>query len=291
MSTGTGPARAVPSGTDHVLGRIADGVGVIELNRPERRNALHPDMYDAIPRLIEAFDADDEVGCVLLTAAGPAFCAGGDVREGTGRPRRGPRPSGGEGGGDGADDDAGVAEEAAALTHLARMVVMLRESPMISIAALPGPAVGAGIGLALAADLRIAASSATLVGGWSRLAFSGDFGGPWALSRMLGPSRALEFLIGTDPIDAEEAHRLGLVNRVVPDAELRGAAMAWARRVAAGPRGAHALIKQNVREAQELDLREALPRESERMVRSGRSREHRDAVRRWIAGRRRPKES
>jgi 2-(1,2-epoxy-1,2-dihydrophenyl)acetyl-CoA isomerase len=256
--------RDVGTGTETVLGRVVDGVGVIELNRPERRNALHPDMYDAIPRLIEAYDRDDEVGCVLVTAVGSAFCAGGDIRKGTGR-RSG-------------DDDAG-----AALTHLARMVVMLRESPKISIAALPGPAVGAGIGLALAADLRIAAASATLVGGWSRLALSGDFGGPWALARALGPARALEFLIGGEPIDAVAAERLGLFNRVVPDGELGDAALGWAREIAAGPCGAYALIKENVRDAQMLDLRAALPRESERMARSSRSPEHRDAVRRWMA--------
>jgi 2-(1,2-epoxy-1,2-dihydrophenyl)acetyl-CoA isomerase len=104
---------------------------------------------------------------------------------------------------------------------------------------------------------------------------------------MLGPARALEFLIGAEPIDAAAGERLGLFNRVVPDGELPTAALAWAREIADGPRGAHALIKQNVRDAQTMDLREALPRESERMVRSGRSREHRDAVRRWIADRRR----
>ncbi|TDC87057.1 enoyl-CoA hydratase-related protein [Actinomadura sp. 7K507] len=265
MTTPSG--REVDSGTDTVLGRVAEGVGVIELNRPDSRNALHPDMYDAIPRLIEAYDRDGEVGCVLVTAAGPAFCAGGDVRQGTGR--------------------RGDGDEAAVLTRLARMVVMLRESPKISIAALPGPAVGAGLGLALAADLRIAAASATLIGGWSRLAFSGDFGGAWLLTRMLGPARALEFLIGTEPIDAGAGERLGLFNRVVADDRLHDAALSWAREIAAGPRGAYALMKENVRDAQAMGLREALPRESERMVRSGRSREHREALRRWGAGRRR----
>ncbi|MFA1546039.1 enoyl-CoA hydratase/isomerase family protein [Actinomadura chokoriensis] len=268
----SGAVREVGSGTENVLGRVADGVGVIELNRPERRNALHPDMYDAIPRLIEAYETDDEVGCVLVTAAGPAFCAGGDLRLGTGRA-----------GGDGGDGDGG--DGAAALTRLARMVVLLRESSKISIAALPGPAVGAGLGLALAADLRVAAASASLIGGWSRLAFSGDFGGAWALTRMLGPARALEFLIGTEPIDAATGERLGLFNRVVPDAELRATALAWAREIAAGPRGAYALMKENVRDAQVMGLREALPRESERMARSGRSREHRDAVRRRLSDR------
>ncbi|RSN64350.1 enoyl-CoA hydratase/isomerase family protein [Actinomadura sp. WAC 06369] len=259
-------ARRVDSGTPHVLGRVEDGVGVIELNRPERRNALHPDMYDAVPRLIEAYDRDDAVGCVLVTAAGPAFCAGGDVREGTGR----------RGGGD----------PAAVLARLARMVVLLRESPKISIAALPGPAVGAGVGLALAADLRIAAASATLAGGWARLAFSGDFGGAWLLTRIVGSARALEFLVGDEPVGAAAGERLGLVNRVVPDADLRPAALEWARKIAAGPRGAYASMKANVRDAETMGLREALPRESERMVRSGRSREHRDAVRHRLAARR-----
>ncbi|MGW0808975.1 enoyl-CoA hydratase/isomerase family protein [Nonomuraea sp. NPDC002799] len=258
----------IDSGTGTVEAEITDGVGLIVLNRPERRNALHPDMYDAIPRLIDRFDAATEVGCILLTGAGSAFCAGGDVRGGA--ERRRPPESGSQDG----DQDP---------RHFARMVLMLRDSPKISIAALPGPAVGAGVGLALAADLRIAAHSARLIGGWGRLAFSGDFGGTWFLTRMLGHARALEFLLGDTPIDAEAATRLGLFNRVVPAADLPAAALAWAKEIAAGPREAFGLMKENVRDAQRLDLDRALPLESARMARSAQTDEHRRAVKRWLA--------
>jgi 2-(1,2-epoxy-1,2-dihydrophenyl)acetyl-CoA isomerase len=147
---------------------------------------------------------------------------------------------------------------------------------------LPGAAVGAGMSLALAADFRIAASSATLVGGWGRLGFSGDFGGPWLLSRMVGPTLALEFLIENTVIDAARAQSLGLFNRVVPDEELRAAALAWAIKIADGPRVAYRYFKENVREAQHLSLTAALPLEGERMAMSARTDDHRKALKRWM---------
>jgi 2-(1,2-epoxy-1,2-dihydrophenyl)acetyl-CoA isomerase len=262
----------VETGTSTVLARIVEGVGTIELNRPERRNALHREMYDAIPRLIEQYNASDEIGCILLTARGSAFCAGGDVRDGASNARRDNATQTG-------DDFVDAAQ---ILAHSARMTVMFRESPKVSLAALPGPAVGAGIGLALSTDLRIVAESVQLIGGWTALAFSGDFAGPWLLTRMLGPSRALEFLIGGESIDATKGQQLGLFNRVVADRDIEGAAMAWARQIAAGPRAAYALVKENVRDAQVLELRDALPIESARMIASSQTEEHREAVRRWI---------
>lgn len=263
MDTGTQTVRAWT--TD-------DGVGVIELARPERRNALHEDMYWAVPQLIEAYEADAAVKCVLVTAEGSAFCAGGDVQAGADRAKRGDERYPAETG-PGTDNP---------LLRMARMVLMLHESPKISIAALPGPAVGAGIGIALAADLRIAATSATLVPGWGRLGFSGDFGGTWFLARMMGPGRALAALIDDTPITADEALAMGLYNRVVPDDELRGEAMAWAARIASGPQAAYRFMKANVRDAQQLPLREALPLESDRMRASGETEDHREAVRRWL---------
>jgi 2-(1,2-epoxy-1,2-dihydrophenyl)acetyl-CoA isomerase len=261
------------TGTETVRGEVRDGVGIITFNRPERRNALHADMYDAVPRLLERLFADPDVGCILLTGAGTAFCAGGDVRDGDTRRSRAdaPRPP--------------ISAEAAgaALAEHARMVVLLHEGPKISIAALPGPAVGAGIGIALAADLRIAAESARLVPGWGKLAFSGDFGGPWFLTQFLGASRALAILVDDETIDAAAALEVGLFNRVVPDAELPDAAFAWARSIAAGSQTAQRFMKENVQQAGRLSLREALPLESERMARSAMTDEHRAAVREWLA--------
>jgi 2-(1,2-epoxy-1,2-dihydrophenyl)acetyl-CoA isomerase len=261
----------VDSGTDTIRSFIESGVGVIELNRPERRNALHPEMYDAIPRLVERYGSDDAVGCILLTGAGTAFCAGGDVRGGGDRQHSGAPP------------DDRPQRRGDPLAHQARAVILLQESPKITMAALPGPAVGAGTSLALAADLRIAAESASLITGWARLAFSGDFGGTWLLTRMLGAPRALAALVDNATISSAEALALGLFNKVVPDEQLPAAAMAWARSIAAGPRTAFGFMKQNVRDAARLSLSEALPLESERQMLTRRTEDHREAVKRWLA--------
>ncbi|MGV0852420.1 enoyl-CoA hydratase/isomerase family protein [Mycolicibacterium phlei] len=259
------------TGTDTVLAEVSGGVGIITLNRPERRNALHADMYEAVPRLLDRFATDDGVGCVLITGAGDAFCAGGDVRDG---------------GSSNVVADTGdeeIAARTAILADNARMVPLIYDLPKVTIAALPGAAVGAGMSIALAADLRIAARSARFIPGWSRLAFSGDFGGSWLLTQLVGPSRALELLVADRPVGADELERLGLVNRVVDDTELATAARAWAAAVAAGPSSAFAGTKANIRDALRLSLQEAIPPESERMVRSALTQEHRDAVRAWLA--------
>ena len=265
----------VDPGSEAVQGWIDGGVGVIRFNRPERSNALHPKTYDAIPQLIEAYTAADEVGCILITAAGRSFCAGGDVQAGVERSRRiakGEEPPEPESSMDGS-----------LLAHQARTVVMLHGSPKISIAALPGPAVGAGVGIALAADLRIAGTSGAIITGWGKLAYSGDFGGTWFLRRLLGHARALEVLLSGSKIDAERGRSLGLFNRVVPDEDLETEALAWAKEIAAGPTTTFGLMKQNILDAASMTLAEALPGESRRMRESGQSQEHRDAVRSWVA--------
>jgi 2-(1,2-epoxy-1,2-dihydrophenyl)acetyl-CoA isomerase len=131
--------------------------------------------------------------------------------------------------------------------------------------------------------LRIAARSARLIPGWSKLAFSGDFGGAWFLTRLVGPARALDILITDAPIGADEAMRLGLFNRIVEDADLPAAALGWAAAIAAGPHKAFAATKANILDAQALSLQDAMTRESERMVRSGMTEEHRAAAKAWLA--------
>jgi 2-(1,2-epoxy-1,2-dihydrophenyl)acetyl-CoA isomerase len=266
------PARTIDTGTETVLAEQVDGVAVITFNRPQRRNALHVGMYEAVPRLLDRFAADDDIGCVLITGAGNSFCAGGDVRDG----------------GSANDVPAGGREEqirarSALLAGNARMVTLLHSMPKVTIAALPGAAVGAGMSIALATDLRIAARSARLIPGWAKLAFSGDFGGAWLLTHLVGPAKALELLIADAPIDTGTGERLGLFNRVVDDADLSAAALGWAADIAAGPTSAFAGTKANILDAQCLSLSEALLPESERMVRSALTQEHRDAVKLWLA--------
>jgi 2-(1,2-epoxy-1,2-dihydrophenyl)acetyl-CoA isomerase len=250
--------------TDVVTFAVHDRVAVVTLNRPERRNALHHEMRDPITRALDDYATRDDVGCVVLTGAGTAFCAGGDVK------------------GDIAERaKLGVEAREAALLADAQLSRLLHEHPKLTVAAVNGPAVGAGMALALACDLRIAAESARLVTGWARLAFSGDFGGAWFLTRLVGPSRALELLASNASLDPGDAQALGLVNRVAPDVGFTDAWMAWAQELASGPTGAITGMKANVHDALRLSLADALPRETERMIASGRTDDHREAVRAW----------
>jgi 2-(1,2-epoxy-1,2-dihydrophenyl)acetyl-CoA isomerase len=259
----------VDTGTDTVRIEVHDdGVAVMTFTRPERRNALHDEMYGPMIAAVERFAADPDVGCVVLTGEGSAFCAGGDVREGSGR-----RP-------DGARSTREV--RIANLTANSRLSVVLHEAPIVTVAAVNGPAVGAGMALALACDLRIAAASARFIGGWTRLAFSGDFGGPWLLARRIGAAKALELLAGNVTVDAEEALRLGLVERVVADDEFPAAWRAWAASFAAGPQVALGFLKDNVANAARLPLSEAIAVEAAHQVDSSLDPDHRAAVRAWV---------
>jgi 2-(1,2-epoxy-1,2-dihydrophenyl)acetyl-CoA isomerase len=260
--------RSIDSGTSTVLFEVVDHVGVITLNRPERRNALHREMYAPIKAVLADFAVDDDVGCIVITGAGSGFCAGGDVRDGRRRDPDTPPPT--------------VGESAAALHADALVAQMLHEIPKLTLAAVNGAAVGAGLSIALACDLRIMSRSAIFVPGWSRLAFSGDFGGTWFLTRLLGPSRALEVLVTNETIAADSALACGLTNRVVDDERFSTAWQDWARQLAGGPKSAIAMMKANVRQALVEPLASALVSESERMARSSRTADHKEAVRAWL---------
>lgn len=264
--------RAIDSGTETVRIEVHDdGVAVLTFARPERRNALHDEMYAPMIAAVERFAVDPDIGCVVVTGEGSAFCAGGDVREGSGRKPDGTPPS--------------RDERVANLAANSRLSVVLHEAPIVTIAAVNGPAVGAGMAIALACDLRIAATSARFIGGWARLGFSGDFGGPWLLARRIGQAKAFELLATNAVVDAAEALRLGLVERVEPDAEFPSAWRAWAATFAAGPRTAVGFLKDNVANAARLPLAEAIAVEAAHQVDSSFDPDHREAVRAWIAKR------
>ena len=259
-------ARQIATGTPLVLARVDAGVGVVTLNRPERRNALHIDMVEAVPPILDRFADDPDVGCVLITGSGTAFCAGGDLRE-----RLLPDVTA----------QTGIQTAAGALKRATELVQSLSELSKVTIAALPGPAVGAGLSIALAADLRIASASAMLIPGWGRMGLSGDFGGAWLLTRLIGPSRTLGALMDGSPIDAPTALSMGLVNKVVDSDDFARAALDWARAFGSGPSQAWSAMKANVRDAERLSLADALATESQRMMVAVRSADHRNAVRKW----------
>lgn len=258
----------IPTGTDTVRIEVVDRVGVISFTRPGRRNALHDDMFAPMISAIEDFAADPDIGCVVVTGDGSAFCAGGDIREGSGRRPDGTRVS--------------REERISNLAANARLSVLLHEAPIVTIAAVNGAAVGAGMAIALACDLRIASSSARFIGGWARLGFSGDFGGPWLLANRVGPSKALELLATNVTVGADDALCLGMVDRVVPDEQFDAEWRAWATTFAAGPKTAIGFMKDNVRNASVLSLADAIVIEAEHQVDSAQTADHREAVRAWI---------
>ena len=266
-----GAGKAIDTGTELLLGELRDGVATLTLNRPEARNALSDELTPALRRMVLRLGNDPAVGALVLTGSGPAFCAGGDVKGmGSGRgPGRNKERTTGE----------AVLELQQRQRTLTGVIVSL---PVPTIAALPGPAAGAGLAIALACDIRFAAASAFVTTGYARIGLTGDYGINWLLTRLVGTARARELMFTADRVDAETCERIGLVNRVYPDESLRAETSAFAARLAAGPRGALALIKRNLERALTSDFLPALDQEAELLVRAAGTEEHREAVRAFI---------
>ncbi len=258
----------VDTGTGELLCEIRDRVAVITLNRPDARNALSDHLTPALRRMIKQCGDDPNVGALLITGAGTAFCAGGDVK----------------GMGSNSNKKEMTFEERVADLRtkqrtLTGALVAVRKP---TVAALPGPAAGAGMALALACDIRIAAESAIMSTGYARVGLTGDYGIAWLLTRLVGTSRARELMFLSERIDARRCEMLGLVNRVVADAELRENAFALAKSLAEGPSIALARIKDNLDHAVSANFLDSMDHEAENMVRSARTTDHKEAVRAFI---------
>ncbi|WP_417512955.1 enoyl-CoA hydratase-related protein [Minwuia sp.] len=255
----------IDTGTGQLLCEIRDGVAIITLNRPEARNALSDDLTPALRRMIRQMGDDDRVGALLITGAGTAFCAGGDVKGMAGRTP--------------AKAAMSTEEKIADLKHRQRTLTgTLVGLPKPTIAALPGPAAGAGLAIALACDIRFAADSAFVATGYARVGLTGDYGISWLLTRLVGTARARELMFTGDKVDADRCERLGIVNQVVPFDDLFDTAFAFARRIAAGPRTALAGIKANLDRAAHAEFLEALDQEAEILVPAAQHPDHREAV-------------
>ena len=219
-------------------------------------------LLEALPRLAN----DAAVGAIVLTGAGRAFCAGGDVKRMA------------------AEETVRSGEAAVALLR-GRMEIsrLLHEIPKPTIAMVNGAAAGAGMAIALACDLRIAGQSARFVTAFANVGFSGDFGGSYFLSKLVGTGKARELYFTAAPLDRRTcALALGVVNRVVPDADLAETTAAFARKLANGPRIALALMKQNFNAAETGTLAELLDLEARRQVETGQTADHKEAARAFV---------
>jgi enoyl-CoA hydratase/carnithine racemase len=267
-------ATNMDTGTDELLCRLEGHVATITLNRPEKRNALSDKLTPALRQTLFDLDANPAVRCVVLTGAGTAFCAGGDVsgmggNRGESSGESAPRPSA-------EDAIRGLKHKQETLT------LRLHELSKPTIAALPGPAAGAGLSLALACDLRIAADSAFITTAFANIGLSGDYGCSWLLTRLIGVSRAKELFYTSRRVAADEALALGLFNEVVPFDTLGARVAELAAQIAAGPPIAIRYMKENLNRAVVADLKTCLEVEADRMVRCTRTADHREAVRAFL---------
>ena len=277
---------------DVLFEKRPDGVGIITLNRPDSLNAMGGELMPMLAQYLSQCTYDTSVRCVVLTGAGRAFCAGGDVKD------MGRRP------GVGGANTPGVAAEGASapptdgqrpsvFNLLDPAVTGLRESqmrtsyvlhtmPKPTIAMVNGHAVGAGLSLALACDLRIASDRAKFGTAFRNVALSGDFGGSFYMQRLVGMGKARELYFTAEILEADEAQRIGMVNRVVPHEQLADETLALAAKLAAGPTATYARMKENLNLGEYTDLRTLLDQEAAYMRLTGLSNDSREAVRAFI---------
>ena len=257
------------TGTSELIAKREDAVLVLTLNRPHARNSLSDELSPALRRMFARLRDEPDVRCVVVTGTGTAFCSGGDVKGMSAPSRPGPPRT--------------TSEVVADLTE--RQVTLtgaLHALPQPTIAALPGPAVGAGLAIALACDLRIAAESVFVSTGFANVGLAGDYGVSWFLPRLVGPAKAKELFFRAERVSAAECERLGIVNRVVPDEQLMTEAMTMAHQLAAGPTVAYGLMKANLDRALTTDLPSQLGHEAAATVASAQTEDHREAVRAFI---------
>jgi len=248
--------------TDDLRFAVEDRVAILTLNRPDKLNALSDAMIDAAIAALRRCATDREVGAVLLTGAGRAFCAGGDVS------------AMGAAGGAGTTFEGRVDRQ----REMHELPWLLSDIPKVTIAAVNGAAVGAGLGIALSCDLCFASDSARFGTAFARVGFGGDFGTTWQLARRAGPAKAKELFFLPDLLSAEEAAAIGLVNRVFTHDTFETRVRELARRIAHGPLVSYRYMKQNVNLALTSDFRALLDREAITHLRCGQTADHREGV-------------
>jgi 2-(1,2-epoxy-1,2-dihydrophenyl)acetyl-CoA isomerase len=260
----------MPDEPAHLLFDLREGVAVLTMNRPERLNALSRPMIDGAIAALERCADDAAVGCIVLTGAGRGFCAGGDVTAM---------------GDAAANADSTLEQKVDRQRAIHRFAALLHASAKPTVAAINGACAGAGFGLALACDLRVAADTARFTTAFAKVGFSGDFGITWPLVRIVGEAKAKELLFLSEIVGAAQALELGLVNRVEPASDVVTEALAIAARLARGPRTAYRYMKQNVDAAAIETYQQLLDREAFTQCRTGATADHREGVAAFVAKR------
>lgn len=259
----------IDTGTDELLCSVEGAIGTITMNRPDKRNALSDTLTPAFRQALLDLEADPDIRVVVVTGAGSAFCAGGDVG-GLGKAFAGRTPGG---------ERATVEDSVRNLQNRQdTLALRLHSLAKPTIAVLPGPAAGAGMSIALACDLRLASDTAVLVPGFGAIGLSGDYGGSWFLTQLVGVGRAKAIYFTGRRVPADEALALGIFNEVVPADDLSTRARELAGSIAAGAPLALRFMKENFNRAATADLKTCLDMEADRMVRCTQSQDHLEGV-------------
>jgi len=248
-----------------VLQQLDQGLLTITMNRPDRRNAMNPELTRGLVEAARRATEDHEVRAVLLKGAGGTFCVGGDVKamaEG-----RAPLP---------------FEPRMANLRRSMEVSRILHEMPKPVVAQLDGAAAGAGLSIALACDLRVASASCKITTAFAKVGLSGDYGGTYFLTHMLGSAKARELYLTSPVLSAEAALALGIVTKVVPDAELGAAAHELAMSLAQGPSVTLGYIKRNINNAEHLSLEACLDAEAIHHSRAGETADHKEAAKAFV---------
>lgn len=263
----------IDTGTTDLLATLDEGVLTLTLNRPEARNAMSKAMNKALQEQLAEAEFNPAVKCLVLTGAGQGFCAGGDVK-------------GMAASGDGTVG-AQTIDEAIARQRVNQRATAgkLFKMPKPTLAALPGAAAGAGLSLALACDMRVMSSSAIMTTAFARVGFSGDYGGTYFLTQLVGSAKAREMYYLSDRVSAEEALRLGLTNWVCAPDELAARTREIALRLAKGPTVAYRYMKENLNRAMAGEVDECLDLEATHHVHCGQTQDHREATQAFVAKR------
>ena len=259
----------IDTGTDELLCSLDDGIATVTLNRPDKRNALSDRLTPALREILLVLERSEDARCIIITGAGRAFCAGGDIAG-----------MGGDG------DPAHRQNRDAATRELIRreetLSLRLYELATPTIAALPGAAAGAGLSIALACDFRIGAASAFIKTAFANIGLPGDYGGTWLLTRLVGPAKAKALYFMSPRVDAAECLALGIFDEVVSDDTLQARARDMAGTIAAGPPIAIACMKACINAAADSDLRACLQAEAHATIRCMDTADHAEAVQAFL---------
>ncbi len=263
--------RTIETGSEHLTAEVDDnGVGVITMNRPEARNAMTGAMTTGIATALADFEVASDVRAVVMTGAGGAFCAGGDVKG---------FASGGGAAAGSSSWDVGVHEQR--LSHKQTSGV-LYNMPKPTLAAIPGAAAGAGLSLALACDMRIAVDTAVMTTAFAKVGLAGDYGGTWFLTQLVGPAKAKELYFLPERMDMATAERLGIINHSVAADDFESTWKDTAARLAAGPTIAYRYMKENINRSVTGDLDTTLELESTHHRHTATTEDHKEASKAFV---------